>query len=582
MVRPAAHSLAHRGPPATTSHSHTRVRWQPYHAALSSISSRPSPSYLITPASSVSSISPSPLSVYESERPRIPQFQPRESQLRDPQKSKYVSGLVDQAVKSICEIWHPQDIPSVFLTCSRPTVPSASASAPTDIPIPSLSNPSFYGRNTQLPSPISPTTQPSPTPTPCMQNSHSLCSPEMRLTRVSGDQTPRCDVAPMKGFVHEVLRRSRTSGSVLQTALCYLEAIRAKVPELVTQEKEHPGSTYQKESVDRIVKGEVGADSANFDGSRSSSDTPAGNGLLDTVRINPISFEVDSSFLEPGVNADKVSLHKPKPGSASLAPLPPLPSPLLCPRRTFLASLILASKFMQDRCYSNRAWAKLSGLPPREIGRCERALGEALEWRLWVGKLPAAPAAPRRVISKCKSESNILYDPRMQSVMETSSDIFSPPGTAGSPLVPRSHVGLRRHATLPVHAFYPEDTYSAPIPAAVETSIWMPTARSMDHSPTNSISPPTPGLSYSPTPTESSLGDRTVQMSSFMDISTPPPPPCQFAAFASAQNDKMLPQASIPFLYSMPNDACQTHDQPFYAAGLSSSNNGSWSSLYAF
>ncbi|KAG2059073.1 hypothetical protein M405DRAFT_697431, partial [Rhizopogon salebrosus TDB-379] len=55
-----------------------------------------------------------------------------------------------------------------------------------------------------------------------------------------------------------------------------------------------------------------------------------------------------------------------------------------CPRRTFLASLILASKFMQDRCYSNRAWAKLSGLPPREIGRCERALGEALEWRLWV------------------------------------------------------------------------------------------------------------------------------------------------------------------------------------------------------
>ncbi|TFK54190.1 hypothetical protein OE88DRAFT_1624660, partial [Heliocybe sulcata] len=64
--------------------------------------------------------------------------------------------------------------------------------------------------------------------------------------------------------------------------------------------------------------------------------------------------------------------------------MPSLPSPLLCPRRTFLASLILASKFMQDKCYSNRAWAKLSGLHPREIGRCERALGEALEWRLWV------------------------------------------------------------------------------------------------------------------------------------------------------------------------------------------------------
>ncbi|KAF8426446.1 hypothetical protein L210DRAFT_3352600, partial [Boletus edulis BED1] len=55
-----------------------------------------------------------------------------------------------------------------------------------------------------------------------------------------------------------------------------------------------------------------------------------------------------------------------------------------CPRRTFLASLILASKFMQGRCHSNRAWAKLSGLPPREIGRCECALGEALEWRLLI------------------------------------------------------------------------------------------------------------------------------------------------------------------------------------------------------
>lgn len=402
----------------------------------------------------------------------------------------------------------------------------------------------------------------------------------MRLTRVSGNQTPQCDVALMKGFVHEVLRRSRTSGSVLQTALCYLEAIRARVPELVTQEKEVPGSTCQKESVERIVQGDVSTD---VDGS-TSSDTQAGISLLDTIRINPISFEVDSSFLEPRLDANKSTLHKPKPSSACLAPLPPLPSPLLCPRRTFLASLILASKFMQDRCYSNRAWAKLSGLPPREIGRCERALGEALEWRLWVGKLPAAPTAPRRPISKCKSESNILHtgNLRTQSVMETRAVTLSPPCIAGSPTASRSHTGLRRHATLPAYAFYREDSYSTMIPASVESSVWMSTAGpnpGMDHSPSNSISPPTPDLSYSPTPTESSLGDRTIQMSSFMDISTPPPP-CQFAAFSSAQNDKMLPQAPIPFMYSIPNDAFQGHDvdQPFL--GLSSSNNGSWS--YAF
>ena len=31
-----------------------------------------------------------------------------------------------------------------------------------------------------------------------------------------------------------------------------------------------------------------------------------------------------------------------------------LPSPVLCPHRTFLASLIIALKLTQDRCYSNK------------------------------------------------------------------------------------------------------------------------------------------------------------------------------------------------------------------------------------
>jgi len=45
--------------------------------------------------------------------------------------------------------------------------------------------------------------------------------------------------------------------------------------------------------------------------------------------------------------------------SGPLSPQAPLPMPPLCPC-TFLASLILTSKFTQDRCYSNKAWAKLS------------------------------------------------------------------------------------------------------------------------------------------------------------------------------------------------------------------------------
>ncbi|KAJ3874105.1 hypothetical protein F5051DRAFT_290359, partial [Lentinula edodes] len=55
-----------------------------------------------------------------------------------------------------------------------------------------------------------------------------------------------------------------------------------------------------------------------------------------------------------------------------------------CPRRTFISSIILATKFLHDKSYSNRAWAALCQLPPREISRCERALGNALQWRLWL------------------------------------------------------------------------------------------------------------------------------------------------------------------------------------------------------
>lgn len=59
--------------------------------------------------------------------------------------------------------------------------------------------------------------------------------------------------------------------------------------------------------------------------------------------------------------------------------------PLLDPRRVYLAAIILGSKFLLDRTYTNKTWASVSGLQALEVGRCERALGEVLQWRLWVG-----------------------------------------------------------------------------------------------------------------------------------------------------------------------------------------------------
>ncbi|KAH7929900.1 hypothetical protein BV22DRAFT_1109651 [Leucogyrophana mollusca] len=563
MVRAAAHSWAHRGPPATTTIA--RARWQPYHApvqpSISSTTRSPSNSYLITPASSVSSVSPSSISTLcEVERTRnSTQYLPRECQLRDAQKSKYAAGLVDQAVKSLCEIWHPQDIPVVFMTSSRPTLPS-NPTSPIDSTFPPVPVPvhAFHSRNIQLPSPVSPTTQPSPIPSPLsMQSSRSTdqqCHSSAQLSQNS--------LVPMKGFVHEVLRRSRTSGSVLQTALCYLEAIRAKVPELVSKEKLGTSVHREPELADRITLGEVDADPTEF---TSSTDSGSLGDLLDTVRIDPVTLEAES-FSQSLQDTDGVLSHGPRPSSIALPPLPPLPSPLLCPRRTFLASLILASKFMQDRTYSNRAWAKLSGLPPREIGRCERALGDALEWRLWVGK-PAVPATSGRSLTKCRSEGDITFGskPRAQVSPELAfAGSFA--GHTASPPAIRNSSGLRRHATLPAGAFYQPDGSSSSLPMLSAGAPWMPHSVSSfaplsaidELSPTGTLStsPSTPGLSYSPTLTESSCGDRTVQMSTFMDVSTPPPG--QFATFGGAPNDKVLP-AHGPFVYLTPQDVYHPH-----------------------
>ncbi|KAH7888541.1 hypothetical protein F5I97DRAFT_1949872 [Phlebopus sp. FC_14] len=554
MVRPAAHSLAHRGTPATTTHS--RVRWQPYNAPLSSVSSRtPPPTYLVTPASSVSSTSPSPLSLGDVEHPRHAQCPPRESQFRELQKTKYALGLVDQTVRSLCDIWLPQNIPTVFLTSGRPTVtPTSAPEHPHFTP-----TPAFPSRNIQLPSPISPTTRPSPislaiTPYP----------PQVvRCPEASSMQSQRCDVAPMRCFVHEVLRRSRTSGSVLQTALCYLEAIRAKVPELARREKQGFGTFSDSESVDRIVAGEVGVD-ADID-LHKQNHTPNPSGSFDglaTVRIDPVTFQVDSSSLEPGVDADRVPISKPPASNTSLPPLLPLPSPLLCPRRTFLASLILASKFMQDRCYSNRAWAKLSGLPPREIGRCERALGEALEWRLWVGKLPAAQAGSGRSLAKSRSEGDINFAGNTAGIPTSVRNAdLSPPSCWSAVSPPALRSILRRHATVSsISSSSGEDPFLGSWQAH-SASLFrgeVASGNSVSHGPIScspsvySSSPPTPGLSYSPTPTESSLGDRTVQMSSFMDVSTPPPG--QFATFCGAQNDKVASVSNAPLVYSTAQD----------------------------
>ncbi|KAI9478768.1 MAG: cyclin-domain-containing protein [Benjaminiella poitrasii] len=55
-----------------------------------------------------------------------------------------------------------------------------------------------------------------------------------------------------------------------------------------------------------------------------------------------------------------------------------------CGRRMFLASLVVASKFVQDKTYRNSAWAKIAGLSVTEINTAERYFLNLLDYRLYI------------------------------------------------------------------------------------------------------------------------------------------------------------------------------------------------------
>ncbi|KAL2161261.1 hypothetical protein VTH06DRAFT_8481 [Thermothelomyces fergusii] len=111
-------------------------------------------------------------------------------------------------------------------------------------------------------------------------------------------------VLPLRTFIQETLRRSRTSYSTLQVALYYLILIKPHVP--------------------------------------------------------PYDFTSE----------------QPNDSRSSQA--------IQCGRRMFLAALILASKYLQDRNYSARAWSKISGLDTLEINQNEMAFLLAVNWNLHV------------------------------------------------------------------------------------------------------------------------------------------------------------------------------------------------------
>ena len=523
----------------------------------------------------------------------------------------------DQAVKTLCETWHPEDIPTVFTACSRealcaqpePLTPHAECATCPPLISTGFST-LFSSRNTQLPSPVSPTSCQTPSPSGGGCESHSQ-APEGSVGS---------NLIPIKGFVHEVLRRSRTSTGVLQTALCYLEAVRSKVPELLRTERTRPTTESTEAPEPRIVQGVFEIEVRdNSTSSTTACDQAAGSTTIQTIRIGDTVLVGDIDVEAP-LSAAAASHAK----DESLPPLPVLPSPLCCPRRTFLACLILASKFMQDRSYSNRAWAKLAGLPPREIGRCERALGDVLEWRLWVGKIPASSTSTSgmssgRTVTRSRSDGDVVYASTRSCTTLSTAAWAAPPAAATDSLSahssfglpppvqpPRSCTrGLSRSATAPVIGAGRSSTIVDPffVPTSDDARCsyeaneapgpGYEAASQMDVEPQGEVSPSlsTPSLSYSPMSSTSSSSDgsedRTIQMSMFLDLPTPAmstfannPGPWVASAFTYTPSDPANLCGSFGSINTYP--PYFNPSNPTYAADMETTETALGSTLPAF
>jgi len=271
---------------------------------------------------------------------------------------------------------------------------------------------------------------------------------------------------PLRAFVHDVLRRSRTMWPAVQVALCYLDALRDKVPDAIAEVNKAEGLQVAEAALDSLFgaqpsegKGSLAASNPALNSVTQLVSPPSSedgeNETNQDVRQGPDAMATASADAQERARRTRRRRIPPVPAT----PLPPRPSPLLCPRRMFVAALILACKFTQDRVYSNRAWARISGLEPREISRCERALGEALDWRLWVGKgLADEPTAFLRnfLLAEENQEKPSVF--KGSSVLARSlsdSSLLTPGSWAGSPFAaspdlvpPQSNSRLGRSSSL--------------------------------------------------------------------------------------------------------------------------------------
>lgn len=210
---------------------------------------------------------------------------------------------------------------------------------------------------------------------------------------------------------------------------------------------------------------------------------------------------------------------------------------LQCGRRMFLAALILASKYLQDRNYSARAWSKISGLGTQEINQNEIAFLLAVDWKLhitdevfqrwteivlkYTPPSPPSPGATSALYSQQIAHWKVVIL-TLNSELNNVEDLI-PTASIGSlglksrvsSSIPRSAPSFRRESPVsltpktaladltPTPRHYAAPSTMEPSPATVYTSIPSRHAPALGLLPTPRLTPQSSGYS---TPAASALG----------------------------------------------------------------------------
>lgn len=222
------------------------------------------------------------------------------------------------------------------------------------------------------------------------QSSQSTAdSSDYASSQTSVSSVDSCDVAPTQSWqtqqpqqpqqklpcqLRQNPRRTGSAPSVVPTLLRQSDRRTSFVDHLVDASTQIVQAIWPLSSV--VGRAESGS------GSSGSYLLPLRTFIQETLRRSRASYstlQVALYYLlliKPRLPSHNFTMEQPSDSHACRA--------LQCGRRMFLAALILASKYLQDRNYSARAWSKISGLSTVEINQNETAFLHAVDWRLHI------------------------------------------------------------------------------------------------------------------------------------------------------------------------------------------------------